>query len=172
MMGSHGLGGKRQPYEESIRVPLFVRWPGKVEAGVKRGGLMGTIDLMPALCGLAGVPVPAQCRGRNLSGIIAGDGPKPDAPQLTVHISKENASGGKGHPAPVFRGVRTPRRTYAVLEQGPWLLFDNQEDPLRMTNRLDDMALASARKDLHAMLQDLLKQANDPFALPTASSCN
>jgi arylsulfatase A-like enzyme len=165
MMGSHGLGGKRLPYEESIRVPLIVRWPGKVGAGLTRNGLVGSMDLMPTLCGLAGLPVPGQCRGKDMSGVITAGAPEPDAPQLIMHISKANASGGADHPAPIFRGVRTNKYTYAVLESGPWLLFDDVEDPFQMNNRLNDPALAPLRKDLHETLQGMLKQAGDTFLL-------
>lgn len=170
MMGSHGLGGKRMPYEESIRVPFFVRWPGRVKAGAKRDGLMGTTDILPTLCGLAGLSAPDVCRGRNLARLILGEGPEPETPQLIMHISKDHASGGQDHPAPIFRGVRTNRYTYAVREGGPWLLFDNQEDPFQMANRIDDPALAAVRKELHGMLRDLLAQAKDPFALEVAET--
>jgi len=164
MMGSHGLGSKRQPYEESIRVPLFIRWPEKLKPS-KRGGLIGAIDLMPTLCGLAGLDVPAQCHGRNLSAVVTGEAPETDTAQFIMHISKNNASGGQKHPAPIFRGVRTRRYTYAVKEQGPWVLFDNEKDPYQFDNRIDDSDLAGLREQMHVMLQQMLKEARDPFPL-------
>lgn len=167
MMGSHGLGSKRQPYEESIRVPLFVRWPQKLKPA-KRDGLIGAIDLMPTLCGLAGREVPAQCRGRNLASVVTGEAPEPDSAQFIMHISKNNASGGQKHPAPTFRGVRTRQYTYAVKEEGPWVLFDNEKDPYQLDNRLGDPALAGVRRRLHEALQQMLNEAKDPFRLTSS----
>ncbi|MCX5758562.1 MAG: sulfatase [Candidatus Hydrogenedentes bacterium] len=163
MMGSHGVGGKRQPYEESIRVPFFVRWPGSIPKGRTCDALFGVPDLMPTLCGLAGLAAPDSCAGRDLSrAMLDGRDPESEA-QPIMHISKENASGGERHPAPLFRGLRTERYTYAVREDGPWLLFDNREDPFQMANRVDDSALADVKRKLHAQLAVRLRETGDPF---------
>ncbi|HOV75924.1 MAG TPA: sulfatase [Candidatus Hydrogenedentes bacterium] len=164
MMGSHGLGGKRQPYDESLRVPFFVRWPGVAPKKRICRTLFGAPDIFPTLCGLAGIPVPDSCTGRDLSrAILDGSEPMSD-PQLIMHISKEHASGGENHPAPLFRGLRTDRYTYAVREDGPWLLFDNREDPFQLANRIDDPAWAATREKLHADMIKRLRKAGDPFA--------
>ena len=167
MLGSHGVGGKRQPYEESIRVPFLARWPGAIPKGATSNALFGAIDIMPTLCGIAGVSVPAACVGADLAPTLRGrPGPEPEA-QFLMHISKKNASGGEQHPAPLFRGVRTSRYTYAVRPEKPWCLFDNQEDPFQMTNRIGDPAMKPVCEHLAEMLQEFLKKANDPFTLPT-----
>jgi len=167
MMGSHGLGSKRQPYEESIRVPFSVQWPGVIPAGLASDALFGTVDVMPTLCGLAGVPVPGTCVGRDFSPVLLGGaGPDPEA-QFIMHISKKNASGGDSHPAPIFRGVRTGRYTYAVYHGERWCLFDNEQDPYQLDNRIDDPALAGVRDRLERMLRQFLREAEDPFTMPT-----
>jgi len=166
MLGSHGVGSKRQPYEESIRVPFILRWPGVAPAGTTQDVLLGSIDLMPTLCGLAGIPVPETCRGRDLSAWMrGGEGPRP-ASQFLMHISKKNASGGDKHPAPLFRGVTTGRHTYAVYADRPWCLFDNREDPWQLHNLIDDPRTAGLQKELRAMLAAWLQEADDPFVLP------
>lgn len=168
MFGSHGLASKRQPYEESIRVPFLVRWPGHVAAGTAAPALFGTVDVMPTLCALAGVSVPASCMGGDLSGWLRdGKGPEPEA-QLLMHISKERASKGVNHPAPLFRGLRTRRHTYACYPDRPWCLYDNEADPYQMNNLIDKEETAALRKELHALLGDYLKRAADPFRLPEA----
>jgi arylsulfatase A-like enzyme len=48
-MGSQGMDGDDQPYEESLRVPLAIRYPGGRGAGTASGGLLSTIDLLPSL---------------------------------------------------------------------------------------------------------------------------
>ena len=166
MMGSHGLGSKRQPYEESIRVPFSIRWPGVIPAGLASDALLGSIDLMPTLCGLAGVPAPATCAGRDFSPVVlGGKGPDPEA-QFIMHISKKNASGGDTHPAPIFRGVRTRRHTYAVYPDERWCLFDNEQDPCQLDNRIADPAMAEVRERLEGMLRRFLREAEDPLPVP------
>lgn len=163
MMGSHGLGGKRQPYEESIRVPFIVRWPEHVPAGRKTDALFGVPDVFPTLCGLAGLTVPSQCFGRDYTPEILGTGRVECDAQLIVHISKTNASGGENHPAPLFRGLRTPRHTFTVRADGPWLLYDNQADPFQLDNRVKDESLKTVRAELEELLRRKLKEAADPF---------
>ena len=167
LLGSHGVGGKRQPFEESIKVPFIIRWPGVVRAGGKPENLFGSIDIMPSLSSLAGLSVPASCVGQDFSPLMrGGQGPRP-ASQFIMHIAKENASGGVKHPAPLFRGVRTERYTYAVYPDKPWCLFDNREDPHQMKNLIDDPGHAKVRKESRTMLAEWLKQADDPFAIPS-----
>lgn len=165
MFGSHGVGSKRQPYEESIRTPFLVFCPGRVKPGAT-DALFGAVDVMPTLCGLAGIAVPPSCSGKNFSGHVYGvSDPAPDA-QLIMHIAKDNASGGQNHPAPIFRGLRTARYTYFVIEDGRCFLFDNEADPYQLENRVDDPGFAGLRAQLHARLGELLREAEDPFALP------
>ena len=166
MFGSHGLGSKRQPYEESIRVPFLIRWPGKVPAGHKNAVLFGTIDVMPSLCALAGLPVPQSCEGQDFSGAMrGGKGPDPES-QFIMHISKLNASGGNTHPAPIFRGVRTATHTYAIKPSGEGFLFDNRKDPYQLDNLFDDANHAESRRELEAVTRAWLKKTEDPFAWP------
>ena len=167
MMGSHGLGGKREPYEESIRVPFIARWPRGIPQGKTLDPLFGAIDIMPTLCGLAGLSAPPVCSGQDFSPHFrGGNGPAPGS-QLIMHISKKNASGGEEHPAPLFRGIRTRRHTYAVRPEGPWLLFDNQTDPYQMNNLIADPSHAELRNALDAQLRDSLARAKDDFFAKT-----
>jgi arylsulfatase A-like enzyme len=163
MMGSHGFGGKRLPWEESCKVPFLIRYPGVAPAGRTSAILLSTIDLYPSLCALAGLRVPDHCVGRDLSEAMRGGSiPSPESVFL-MHIEKTNASGGESHPAPRFRGVRTARHTYAVADDGRWCLYDNLEDPYQMRNLIDDPARARLARDLDGAVLDWLKKAEDPF---------
>ncbi len=121
---------------------------------------------MPSLCALAGVPAPKSCVGLDFSPAMRGHkGPEPES-QFIMHISKNHASGGQKHPAPLFRGVTTGRYTYALYPDRPWCLFDNAADPYQLKNLIDDPAHAGLRSKLRGMLADWLKQAEDPFVIP------
>ena len=74
MLWAHGRRNKQQPYEESIHIPLIVRWPGHLPAGKVEDVLIGVSDHTPTLLGLAGVAVPAEMNGRDLSGRLLGRG--------------------------------------------------------------------------------------------------
>jgi arylsulfatase A-like enzyme len=167
MMGSQGRMGKRVPFEESCRVPFIARWPGVLPAGLLRDTLLTPVDIYPSLCGLAGLPVPAICRGRNLAPAFQGQ--KIDEPESTIlmHIDKANITADEDHPAPVFRGVRTTRYTYAEHSGGPWLLFDNADDPYQEHNLVASPAHADLRSDLRGLLGQWLYRVGDRFELST-----
>ena len=168
MHGSHGVGSKRQPYEESLRIPLIVYSPGRVPAGGASDALIGAIDMMPTLCGLAGIAPPANCAGADYSGVLRGEEPPTRDAQFIMHIAKGNASGGEEHPAPLFRGVRTSRYTYAVGEDGGLCLFDNVADPYQLKNLITDTEYAALRKELRDRLARWLTRAGDPFQVSAA----
>ncbi len=166
MFGSHGVGSKRQPYEESIRVPFLVRWPGIIPPGHRSQALFGSIDIMPTLCALAGLDVPSTCAGQDFSPLLTGgQGPDPEA-QFIMHIAKDNASGGNKHPAPLFRGVRTRNHTFAVKPDGDGFLFDNRRDPFQLNNLFSDPGAAALRTQLEALTRRFLETAGDPFDMP------
>jgi arylsulfatase A-like enzyme len=160
MMGSHGYGGKRLPWEESCRVPFLVRYPGVIKPASSATGLFSTVDIYPTLCGIAGLKAPGHCVGRDLSAAMRGEAVKFPESSFLMHIQKENASGGENNPAPLFRGVRTERHTYAIADDGRWLLYDNPEDPFQMHNLVDDSKVG---RELDGLLLDWLKAARDPF---------
>ncbi len=62
-----------------------------------------------------------------------------------------------------YRGVRTTRYTYIRDLTGPWLLFDNQEDPLQMHNLVGDPARAALQAEMDALLQRKLRERGDEF---------
>ena len=167
MMGSHGRMGKRTPHDESARVPFLVRYPGVVPAGETSDALLSTIDIYPTLCGLAGVEVPGHCRGRDLSGAARGERVAGPESAFLMHIEKDHASGGRNHPAPIFRGLRTQRYTYAVGEIGRWCLYDHQEDPFQLHNLADDPERASLLSELDGEILRFLEEAQDKYPFHT-----
>src|SRR5690242_20567727 len=166
MLGSHGLGGKRVPFDEACRVPFVLRYPGAVAPGRSSALLLGAIDLFPSLCGLAGVPFPSHCEGIDLSEAMRGGTSQTPESVLLMHIQKVNADAdASSRLAPLFRGVRTERFTYAVADDGRWCLFDDREDPYQMRNLIDEPGYAKTSDELDAMLADWLRRAHDPFLL-------
>ncbi len=163
MLHSHGFRKKQQPYEESIRVPFLLRYPAKLgAAGRELDTLINTPDIMPTLLGLSGLKIPKTVEGDNFSRpLLKGEKPERDAALLMCPAPFGQwirAIGGRE-----YRGLRSPRYTYVRSLDGPWLLFDNEEDPLQQTNRVNEPALAQTQAALDALLFEKLAQTRDAF---------
>ncbi|TMH97014.1 MAG: hypothetical protein E6H46_15410 [Betaproteobacteria bacterium] len=85
-----------------------------------------------------------------------------------MHIQRTNAGGESGKQAPLFRGVRTDRFTYAIADTGRWCLYDNREDPYQIRNLVAEAAHARTVAALEELVFDWLRRAQDPFPLDAA----
>jgi arylsulfatase A-like enzyme len=166
MLQSQGLHHKQQPWDESIRVPFLIRYPRVL--GRKRRTSITPIDvpdIMPTLLGLAGLPQAASTQGADHSALIRGQRKDEKEPAALLNLPASFAVVRRQGIAE-YRGVRTPRYTYVRSIHGPWLLYDNQQDPFQKRNLVGkDNALQSR---LERKLDGLLKKAGDEF-LPGAS---
>ena len=169
MLGSHGLTKKQKPWDESIRVPFLIRWPlGLGRKGRENPAFIDAPDLMPTLLGLCGLPIPDSVQGVDLSDCLAGgEDPGDGAVLLACHQPfGQWRRGGDGPPEMTgreYRGLRTRRYTYARDLQGPWLLYDNREDPCQLNNRIHDPDMAEIRRQLDNWLQKKLNASGDDF---------
>lgn len=157
---SHGRMKKQQPFEESIRVPLICRWPGRVPAGRRTGALFSTVDLAPTLCGLAGVAPSKGLQGTDRSALVLGDDSSGAEAILLMDLIVADESRVQG--LPEWRGLRTARYTYARRQdREPWVLFDNDEDPYQLTNLVEAASSAAIRDELARELDERLAEIGD-----------
>ena len=166
MMGGHCRMQKQVPWEESCHVPFYVRIPGATNRGKSTTDLMGSIDIYPTLCGLAGVPVPKSCSGRDLSSVLRGQ-PAPKPAEAIIIMNETNGDGNDPE-AVGFRGVRTLTHTYAVAFDGRWLLYDNVADPFQQKNLATDPAQKALMDQFDGIIQDWQKVTGDKFPLMAA----
>jgi arylsulfatase A-like enzyme len=162
MLGSQGMAKKQKPYDESVRVPMIVRWPGGLKAGAALEAPIVTEDVMPTLLGLAGLPIPGSVEGLDYSGYLRG-GPDPgDGAALIACPSPfgewERRRGGRE-----YRGVRTARHTYVRDLNGPWLLFDNVSDPYQQRNLIGLPGQAAIQAAMEERLTKKLRAHGDAF---------
>jgi arylsulfatase A-like enzyme len=150
MLGSQGLTNKQLPYEESIRVPLLVSWPGHTFTGVS-DECIGLVDLPVSLLALAGVTPPPDTDGADLHALFADPSAQGrDACYIFDLIPCHQAAARGGTE---WRGLRTRRHTFArTASDGGFILFDNQEDPFQLRNLVDDPAHAPLKRELSARL--------------------
>lgn len=163
MLGSQGEVRKQRPWDESIRVPFLVHWPnGLGTTGRKLSAPFNTPDIMPTLLGLCGIALPGAVDGDDRSQWLRGNEPDRDRPALISCVTvfgewKENQGGRE------YRGLRTMRYTYVRTLHGPWLLYDNQEDPYQQRNLVDVAEYAKLQAKLDGQLTAELKRAKDDF---------
>ncbi len=71
-VGQHGLMGKQNMYDHSIRVPLVITGPG-VPEGERSDALCYLLDLFPTLCEMVDLPTPETVEGRSLAPVVRGE---------------------------------------------------------------------------------------------------
>ena len=163
MLGSQGMRFKQRPYDESIRIPLLLHWP--IQFGRRAKALTEPIqseDLMPTLLGLCGLSIPKSVEGLDFSDYVRGGKSPSDGAALISCVAPfgqwTRAQGGRE-----YRGIRTVRYTYVRNLGGPWLLFDNNEDPCQLTNLVGKPQVKDLQARLDKDLQRKLRAAKDDF---------
>ncbi len=101
-IGQHGLMGKQNVYDHSVRIPLLLRGPG-VEAGEKPLGLLSNIDIAPTVAELAGLPEQPNADGVSFAGLLRGGISAGGADANT----SASASAGANEPLPLRTHVCT-----------------------------------------------------------------
>jgi arylsulfatase A-like enzyme len=163
MLWSHGEWRKQWPMDEAIRVPFLLRCPALFgKAGRDDPLLINTPDIMPTLLGLCNLPVPATVEGTNYAPHLFGECDlSPEAALIEVIMPFSEFQAGWG--GREYRGVRTGRYTYARDIQGPWLLYDNLQDPYQLNNLCNDPAVSELQTKLDGMLRSILDARQDEF---------
>jgi len=163
MVRSHGFEHKQVPYEESINVPLIIKFPKVLgNKGIKRDMLINTPDFLPTMLGFCNLPVPSTVEGEDKSDIITKKvKDKTDAVLIACYHPFGQWSGLKG--GKEYRGVRTKRYTYVKDLKDPWLLFDNKLDPFQMNNLVNNPTYEKLLQEMENKLAMLLAKTNDAF---------
>jgi hypothetical protein len=158
-LGDHGWYDKRWMYEESLRMPLLMSWPGHIEAGTEVSELTQNIDFAPTFLELAGAPALAGAHGRSLVPLLEHRQVEwRDA--IYYHYYESQAV----HMVPAMFGVRTERYKlvrYYEPQWNCWELFDLASDPSELKSVADDPAYADVRQQLTQQLAALRTQYGD-----------
>jgi len=133
LYGEHRLKGKGLPYEEAVRMPLYVRGPG-VAPGAVLDHLVGNADLAPTFAEWAGVPPPAGSDGRSFAPLLRPGAPGAEAWRQAYPLRFDSEEGVDVEHWPTWRGVRTRRYTYAEYATGERELYDDAADPYQLRN--------------------------------------
>ena len=176
--GGHGVVTSNQPlrgwkgmlYEGGIRVPLVVRWPGKVEAGSRSETPVITSDFYPTLLEITGATAPEQpLDGESLLPLLTEQG-QLQRTALYWHFPAYLEAN---------RGAKDPWRTTpaGAIREGDWKLIEYFEDGrLELYNLADDLSegnnLAQSMPERTQQLHQKLKQWRRAIDAPVPSERN
>lgn len=142
LFGQHGLIAKGAfHYEDLIRVPFIVRYPGRVPAGHESASMQSLVDIVPTLLSYAGLPIAASITGKDQSEVWNG---KRDS--VRDHILCENHHEPTTIHLKTYVNERYKLTVYYNQTYGE--LFDLQEDPSEVRNLWDDSAHAALKSEL------------------------
>lgn len=157
-VGRHGLIGKQNVYEHSVRVPLIIGGPG-IPRGEHRGQLCYLYDIFPTLCERAGLKTPAAVEFQSLNGVIGNPAAKHRDHLYFAFMAWQRA----------IRDRQYKLIEYCVAGARHTQLFDLAGDPQEMNNLAGDPAHEKQLAALRALLQTervRLNDGNTPFPLP------
>ncbi|MDX2179167.1 MAG: sulfatase [Bryobacteraceae bacterium] len=171
-LGDHGWFDKRFMYEESLRMPFLVRWPGVVKPGTVNRDMTLNLDFAPTFLDWAGMPASPEMQGRSMTANLRGRTPRDWRTEMYyrywMHL-------GGGHSVTAHYGIRTMRHKLmyfygkalgssgAVNQDTPpeWEFYDLQADPREMKNAYAEPKYAKTVADLKVRLAALQKQFKD-----------
>jgi arylsulfatase A-like enzyme len=160
-LGEHGWFDKRFMYDESLRMPLIIRYPKTVNRGSVSDAICMNVDFAPTLLDMAGVKVPDDMQGKSLKPILEHKGKTPRGWRKAAyyHYFEYPAE----HSVKRHYGIRTARykliHFYNDIDQ--WEMYDLKADPHEMHNLYDKPRYAFLRKKLTAILEQQQKLYHD-----------
>jgi arylsulfatase A-like enzyme len=170
-LGDHGWYDKRFMYEESLRMPLLVRYPPEIAPGSARGDIVLNVDFAPTFLDLAGVDAPDDMQGRSFRPLLRGeqvaDWRYAMYYRYWMHLSH--------HRVAAHYGLRTLR--YKLIyyygdacgqpgavddpREPEWELFDLDNDPHELNNMYHHAGCAEVVKELRRQLRHLQQEVGD-----------
>lgn len=171
-LGDHGWFDKRLMYEESLTMPLLVRYPRLIEPGSVSDDIVVNVDFAPTLLDVAGVRVPDDLQGRSMMPLLAGERPGDWPTSMYYRYWMHNDS---SHGCPAHFGVRTKTHKLICYYNDPldqpgsrppsqpveWELFDLEADPHEVNNIIDAAESVAVVRELHRLLLDHRHQVGD-----------
>lgn len=156
-LGEHNFYDKRFMYEESLRTPLLVRWPGKIKPGSVSKSMVLNLDFPVTMLDAAGVKIPADMQGRSFLPLLRGQTPKDWRRSMYYRYYHPGH-----HNVAAHYGVRTDRYKLIFFNKlNQWELYDLQKDPIEMKNLYNDPAYKKIVEDLKKELYRLKKEVKD-----------
>jgi len=158
-LGDHGWFDKRFMYEESLRMPLLIRYPKTIKPGSVNNDIVLNLDFAPTFLALAGIDIPADIQGESFLPLLKGKTPRNWRTAMYYHYYEYPAV----HSVKRHYGIRTQRYKliHFYYDIDAWELYDLAKDPNELNNLYDNPAYLDIVKELKAKLRELRKQYGD-----------
>ncbi|MEM8946677.1 MAG: sulfatase [Planctomycetota bacterium] len=159
-VGDHGWYDKRWMYEESLKMPLVVKWPNMVIPGTRSAELVQNIDYAPTFLEIAGADIPSDMQGVSLLPILRGD--RNLSATWRDRIYYHYYEYPSVHMVPRHYGIRTTRyKLMHFYHFDEWEMYDLENDPDELKNLYNDPAQAELIDDLKQQLVELQEFYDD-----------
>ncbi len=159
-MGEHGWFDKRFMYEESLRTPLVIRWPGTIKPGSVDGDIVSNVDFAPTFLEAAGVDVPKEMQGHSIVPVLKGKTPDEWRRSFYYHFYEDKDA---DHHVAKHEGVTTGHaKLIHFYTLNEWELYNLDEDPHEMTNVYGQADCQKLQTALTAELESLRTELEVP----------
>jgi N-acetylglucosamine-6-sulfatase len=169
MLGEHDYQDKRWMYEESMRMPLIIRYPPRIAAGQRTDAIIENVDFAPTLLDFAGGQGLSEMQGGSFKSLCETGREPAGWKQAAyyrywMHLAH--------HFNPAHLGLRTkkykliyfygmPREDQAPRTPPGWELYDLQKDPQELVNVYGDPAYAEIIRQLKLQLAERRREIGD-----------
>jgi arylsulfatase A-like enzyme len=160
-LGEHNFYDKRLMYEPSIRIPMMVRWPGHVPAGIARDEMVLNIDAAPTLLEIAGLKAPPSMQGRSFLRLAMGRAATAWRKDwLYEYYEYPGFENVRPH-----RGIRTEqyKLIHFFIEPEEFELYDLAQDPNEDHNLYGKPGFEALTARLKARLEALRLETKDSY---------
>ena len=158
-IGDHGWFDKRWMYDESLKMPLIVKWPGVAAAGSKSELMVQNLDYGETFLEIAGAAIPEDMQGRSLVPLLKGEQPADWRKSIYYHYYEYPSV----HMVPRHYGVRTDTHKLMKFYQfgDEWEFYDLENDPDELTNQYDNPEYASKIAEVRKELERVREHYDD-----------
>lgn len=158
-IGDHGWYDKRWMYEESLMMPLIVKWPGVTKPDSRSDQMVQNLDYAQTFLEMAGAEIPANMQGRSLVPILKNGKADNWRKSIYYHYYEYPSV----HMVPRHYGIRTERYKLIHFYQfgNEWEMYDLKEDPDELTNIYGRADKKSLQTDLEQQLKAIRKFYDD-----------
>ena len=156
-LGEHGWFDKRWIFEESLKMPFVIRWPGKIKPGSRPKAMIQNIDYAPTFLEIAGLQIPEDVQGKSLVPVLLDSSKRVrDSIYYAYYELGE-------HAVPQHFGIRTKnKKLFYLPKTKEWQMFDLSEDPQELVNVYDDAEYLEIRSQLKQEYERLRSDFNAP----------
>ena len=162
-LGEHGFFDKRFMYEESLKMPFVIRYPGQIEAGTVVSDIVSNIDFAPTLLEMAGVSIPEKVQGNSFFKILKGQASNDWRQSMYYHYYEYPYY----HRVQPHYGIRNQRfkLIHFYYNIDTWEFYDLENDPSEMNNLINNPAHASTISSLKSELYQLKESYGNTLSI-------